>query len=183
MKNLYYLRHGKSIANDQGVWSGATNTPLSLQGIEDANEAGKRAAAGQLIPDLIICSPLDRAAKTAAIIAHYVGYPVDKILTDARIVERSFGELEGTPIIDKLPVWSDYIKLDSIPTVEKLEHVQERAQKFYDDVLKMPQETILVVGHGAFGRALRRVIAGIPYTAEYDKEYNGILNAEIIKLV
>ena len=44
-----------------------------------------------------------------------------------------------------------------------------------------PQNNILLVSHGSFGRALRRVANKLPYTNEYE-EYSPIGNAAIVEL-
>ena len=183
MKHLYYMRHGQSTANQAMIWSGQLDAPLSEQGVQEAHAAGKKAANAHFKADLMLCSPLIRAAKTAEILASYIGYPIDNMQTDPRLMERSFGDIEGTPIASVMPDFNHYHLLDTIPTVEKLADLQERAQKVFDEVKMMPQDTILIVGHAAFGRALRRVVNGLPYTAEYEGEFKQIPNAEIIQLI
>jgi broad specificity phosphatase PhoE len=76
----------------------------------------------------------------------------------------------------------NYHTLDNIPTVEKLEDLQKRAAAELERIKQMPQDTILIVGHAAFGRALRRVVAGRPYTDEYTSGFNQIPNAQLFKM-
>ena len=183
MKNLYFIRHGQSNANASGIWSGQLDSPLSDQGLQEAKQAGEQAAKDHFNPTIILSSPLVRAAETARTIANSIGYPQNKIVYMDQLKERSFGKLEGTDIAKTLPDFNDYKKLDTIETVEKLEDLQARVKMVLEEIKKMPEETVLIVGHAAFGRALRREINGLPYTAEYEGEFKQIPNAQIIKLL
>src|SRR5947209_11612271 len=94
MKHLYFVRHGLSVMNKKGVFSGRTETPLDPEGIQQAEAAGKEAKKLQI--DLIVSSPMERCCETAAIIAKEIGYPVAEILLEDLFMERAFGVLEGT---------------------------------------------------------------------------------------
>ena len=183
MKHLYFIRHGQSQANKKAIWSGQLDSPLSEQGILEARKASKNALADNFKPDLIISSPLIRAYETAKILAEALNYPINKIQVRKGLIERNFGKLEGTSIADTLPDFDQYILLDSIESVEKLVNLQKRVASELENIKSLPSDTILIVGHAAFGRALRRVIAGKPYTQEYVGEFKQIPNAEIIKLI
>ncbi len=184
MKHLYYIRHGQSQANADGIWSGRLDTPLSNRGIKEAQFTGKTAKTNNFKADLIITSPLIRASKTAEIVASYIGYNPEKIRVEPQLMERSFGNLEGTPIDTIMSKgWNNYKVLDTIDTVEKLEDLQKRAAAELEKIKKMPEDIILITGHAAFGRALKRLIAGKPYTDEYVGEFSQIPNAEIVKLI
>lgn len=181
MKNLYYIRHGQSQSNVDKTWGG--DAPLTAQGIAEASKAGIDAAAEGFMPDIIITSPLKRAQKTAELVAQGIGYPLDKIIFDERLHEREMGDVTGTPFQDSGPNTPNYHLMDDVDTVESIEHLQARAAAYFDEVKKMPEDTILLVGHAAFGRALKRVLAGRPYSDEYEKEFAPIPNAQIIRLI
>ena len=183
MKHLYFIRHGQSEANNNGIWSGQLDSPLSQQGILEAHTAAQKALKDGFMPNLILASPLIRAYETAKIIAGALHYPIDKIQITEALKERSFGKLEGTPITATLPDFNQYYLLDTLETVEKLEDLQKRVATELELIKLLPEETILIVGHAAFGRALRRVIARQPYTNEYEGEFKQIPNAEIIQLL
>src|SRR6059058_1306401 len=94
MKHLYFVRHGLSVMNKKGVFSGRTETPLDPEGIKQAEAAGREAK--ELNIDLIVSSPMERCRETATIIAQQIGYPVADILFEDLFMERAFGVLEGT---------------------------------------------------------------------------------------
>src|SRR5690606_14158884 len=95
MRKLYFIRHGLSELNAQGLYAGHTETPLTEEGRLQAKQAGQGATG--LGIDLIVSSPLERALETAQIVAHEIGYPEESIITDDRLIERHFGQLEAQP--------------------------------------------------------------------------------------
>jgi len=183
VKKLYFIRHGQSTANAQQLWAGHLDVELTEQGIQEANIAGEQASKNNLHFDIILSSPLKRAHQTAILVAQHINYPVPDIVLRGSLIERSFGNLEGTPISAVLQDWSMYSVLDSIQSVEKIVDLQQRAKQELDALSAMPYDTILIVGHAAFGRALRRVINGLDYTAEYQGEFKQIPNAQILQLI
>ncbi|MBI2140075.1 histidine phosphatase family protein [Candidatus Woesearchaeota archaeon] len=64
---LFLIRHGETQWNQQGLYQGRSDIPLSPEGIEQAEKAGKALALEPL--KVIYSSPLKRALQTAQIIA------------------------------------------------------------------------------------------------------------------
>lgn len=182
MERLFLIRHGESDGNKRQVFAGHLNTPLSEEGIAQAKAAGKKLNEDGHNFDLIIASPLDRAKDTAKNIAVQVGYPLDKIETSELVKERSFGVLEDTPSAN---FFADHeLKhLDQVEQAETLEQMHERAAQALVYLQSRPEDNILVVSHGSFGRALRRVANGLPHTHEYSPENVLIANCEIVELI
>lgn len=149
MKKLYYIRHGLTELNVQGRFAGQIETPLTDEGRRQAKAAGELAKTHGI--DLIVASPLSRALETAQIIATEIGYPTEKIVTNKLLLERDFGELEGK-------LWSPDLNLDGFADVETDDTLLERAHLALNWLQNLPEETILVVSHGGFGRALRAAI-------------------------
>lgn len=183
MQKLYYIRHGQSLANLNEIWSGAGNdTPLTDDGRAQAKHAGQQAKADGLKFDLIVCSPMDRAKETAKIVAAEIGYSQGDILIWPKLIERSFGQMEGQP-------WNDfwqthpYKDTDSFKGAETVEQLQKRTETVLANLKDITVDNVLVVGHAAFGRALRRVINNEPYTNELEGELKQIPNAQIIKFI
>lgn len=179
MKHLYFLRHGLSEANKQLFW-GESDSPLAPEGIEQAINAGKLAKKLGLKFDIIISSPMVRAHNTAELFAKEIGYLAEKIVIDNSLVERDFGILEGNVHKEASAEYQkDEMSVEKYEGVEKLLTMQERADKYYKYVKNLPQETILIVGHGAFGRAFRRSIN--------NELYNGrgeiLENAKLYKFI
>lgn len=146
MTHLYFVRHGLSQLNVDGKIAGVTDTPLVPEGKTQAKHAGKKAK--NLGIEHIISSPLSRAHETARIIAKEIGYPEDKIEVNPLFIERNFGSLEGT---DYRPD-TDY---DGISDAEKTHEFLSRAELCVKYLHSLPYNKILVVSHGATGRALR----------------------------
>lgn len=180
MKHLYFVRHGLSEANKANIWSGATNHPLSTEGHEQAKIAGQKAREQGLVFDIVLSSPLDRAHHTAQHISQATGYPISDIVLHNHLVERNFGELENTHNLEAAAKYTqDEAAIDIYKDVERLVDMQWRAQELLKYLHTLPQDTVLVVAHGAFGRALRRAINKDPLNGPFV----AIPNAEIIKLI
>ena len=170
MQHLYFVRHGLSVKNKEGVFSGRTETPLAPEGIEQAEAAGRQAKALDI--DLIITSPMDRARETAALIAEQIGYPVTEIRTSDLFIERAFGVLEGTP-------YQSDMHLEDYEGVEKTEDIITRAREGLKHLENMRYDNILIVSHGAIGRALRNVLhPNIPFRGSEKFE-----NGKIVQLL
>lgn len=165
MKRLYFIRHGLSELNTKRAFAGNTDTPLVEKGHEQAKHAGQKAKEKGLSFDLIISSPLQRAHHTALHIAEAVEYPADQIELNELFQERYYGELEGkSGAIVGLTYRLDESSIDDIPNVEKLHQLQARADKAHAYLQSLEHDTVLVVSHGAIGRALYRSVHGLPIT-------------------
>lgn len=172
MKRLYFVRHGQSTLNLSGHFAGATDAPLTALGRNQAKAAGR--AAKTLAIDTIISSPMERARETSKIIAKEIGYPKDKIIVNKLFVERDFGGLEGAP-------WAPDLDLDGISDIETVDSILERARLALEFLHTHKGDNILVVGHGAFGRALRSIIhPDYVFQNRTSNVTNGIPNAEIV---
>lgn len=178
MKHLYYLRHGESELNKVRRWAGQIDTPLTSRGRAQAITAGQQARSTGLKFDLIISSPLERAQDTAKLFAKEVGYSPADITCDARLLERAFGSLEGirNPLLAARYFKSE-AAIDRYPGVEQLIDLQKRADDYWKHLQTLPEDTILVVGHGAFARALWRAINKQPLHIRG----HALANARLIK--
>ena len=81
---LYVIRHGQTDWNVAGKCQGMTDIELNSTGIKQAEQARNEITNYKI--DLIICSPLKRARKTAEIINEVTNC---KIISDERIIERN----------------------------------------------------------------------------------------------
>ncbi len=182
MKRLFFVRHGFTEGNRNNLFTGQSETPLTDEGKQQAKDAGKTLKSNGHKFDLIIASPLSRAVHTAQHIAEEIGYPVDKLETNPLFVERGFGVLEGTNV-DEFRAKNDISKMDEVKGAETVEQLQKRAETALEFLRSRLEDDILVVSHGAFGRALRRVCQGLPHTHEYSPESVRIDNCEIVELI
>lgn len=168
MKRLYFVRHGLSVMNEKGVFSGRTETPLSATGRQQAVDAGKILKDKSV--DRIIVSPMERALQTAEIIADEIGFSRENLTISDLLMERDFGPLEGTPYEPHL---------GDEDGVEPIEDLIQRARAAYKLLEELPEENIVVVSHGAIGRALRHCAhPEIPF-----RPSKGFDNAEVVQLL
>ncbi len=97
MTVILLLRHGQSTWNLEGRWQGRADPPLTELGENQAVEA-----AGQLgTPDAIVSSPLQRAYRTAELLAERLGIGPIAVMDD--LAERDVGPWSGltTPEIER----------------------------------------------------------------------------------
>ena len=175
MKHLYFIRHGLSEGNVKEVWSGTTDTPLHKVGRAQARAAGRKAK--KLNIDLIVSSPLSRAKETAGIIAGAINYPKSKIMYSDLLIERHWGDAEGTP-------HSLEVDLETVPNIESADALLARAKEALDFLESLESESILVVSHGSFGRALRHyLLEDMPFVNKPSSPQHKIPNAEIIQWI
>jgi probable phosphoglycerate mutase len=184
MQHVYFIRHGETQDNIDEVWP-RIDVPLTDKGREQARKAGRDAKQQGLHFDLIISSTLPRAIETAQLVAAEVGYPLDRIETSPLLVERVMGDLTGA---SQPAYFNDtgrtYKDTQDAPGAEAIAAVQDRADATYAEIQARPEQSILVVSHGAFSRSFRRAVQGGSCTEEFEKQRPGAPpNATIIKLV
>jgi len=92
MSRLLLLRHGESTWNVEHRWQGWLDAPLTPEGEAQAAARARRLAHDSFGPRVIYTSDLQRAARTAEIIAAHVEAPV---IADAGFRERYGGEWQG----------------------------------------------------------------------------------------
>ena len=175
---LYLVRHGETDWNVLDKKQGTTDVPLNEVGRKQAEKL--REEIRDLEFDVCIASPLKRAYETAEIITggRY------KIMTDKRLVERSFGGFEGTLNKDweKLSGGVDTWDRKLIFGGRGMETAKEtlaRARDFLDDIKKRyaGDAKILVVAHGSLLKALHFEILGYDDGTNFHTVYFG--NAEM----
>ena len=174
MKRLYFVRHGESEFNKSNLWTSSTDVPLTEKGCEQAKKAGQLLKQAGESFDIIISSPLQRAYQTADHVAQAVDYPSDKIHLNDRLVERNFGSLEGKKgLVAATKYIVDESAIDKHDGVEKLADLQTRVNDFLEYLYSLPYDNILIVGHGAFGRALHRAVNNEPLSKRSKVYHNG----------
>ena len=91
MSTLYLLRHAH--AGDPARWAGDDAVrPLSDKGRRQAERVGRLLAGVDEAPDLLVTSPLVRAAETAEIVGKALGV---EVVVDRRLVGPLFAEALG----------------------------------------------------------------------------------------
>jgi 2,3-bisphosphoglycerate-dependent phosphoglycerate mutase len=92
---LVLLRHGESIANAEGLFTGVWDVPLSTRGRQQARRAARLLLEKSDLPDLVVTSPLLRATQTVETILEELGRPDLDQLVAPELTERAYGALTG----------------------------------------------------------------------------------------
>ena len=146
---FWFLRHGETDWNAQGLSQGSTDIPLNSVGLAQARRAARTLARIGGIAT-VVSSPLSRARVTAEIAAEALGLPIAAFDDDLR--EVNFGEQEGQPMGDW---YDDWIAGSYTPAgAETFAELLTRAVAAVNRATARPGP-VLVVAHGALFRALR----------------------------
>jgi probable phosphoglycerate mutase len=144
---FWFLRHGETDWNAQGLSQGRTDIPLNQVGVMQAERAARTLRTARIAT--IVASPLVRARRTAEIVAAPLDLPV---ALDPDLAEVNFGEREGQPMGDW---YDDWIEGRYTPAgAESFNALLDRAVRAVNRALIQPAP-VLVVAHGALFRALR----------------------------
>jgi len=156
---LYVIRHGQTDWNLAKRIQGMTDIELNETGLAQAEEAKEKLKEYPI--DLILCSPLKRAMKTAQIIN--CEKKVD-IVCDSRLVERGYGEIEGKEFeaLDLKTFFDLNLNLKT-SGVEPIKTLMDRVSSVLDEIKETYKgKNILLVTHGGTIRAINAYFNGIP---------------------
>lgn len=165
VKTVYLIRHGHTAGDDKKRYKGSIDVPLSEKGVEQMKKTSVFLKDVSL--SAVYCSPLNRALKSAEIIAEPHGLrPV--IISQLR--ERSFGLWEGmtfNEIKDKYPeefeAWVNNPLKYSPPEGESTIEVRDRAIEEIEKILSNhDNEKIAIVAHGGINRIILCHFLGTP---------------------
>lgn len=117
-------------------------------------------------PDLILASPLTRAAR----LAEYLARAQQTALGfDARLMEKHFGAWEGQAwdsiARDQLDAWAADLMGYAPPGGESAQALMRRTGALLGDLARLPQAHIALVAHAGPLRALLAHLGGIPLAA------------------
>ncbi|MEO7904318.1 MAG: histidine phosphatase family protein [Candidatus Saccharimonadales bacterium] len=150
----YFIRHGQSQANADGVLAGQLDSPLTELGQHQAQHEGERLAAEGWSFDIIISSPLVRAYDTAVAVANVLHYPLGDIKTDPRLMERHVGELEGR----STGLLAEAIRTNTVG-VESNQAMAARCKAVLDDAGRdYAHKTVLLVAHAGVGEVMKGLV-------------------------
>lgn len=150
---FWFLRHGETDWNAEGLSQGQTDIPLNKVGHLQAERAARTLAGTKIAT--IVASPLSRARVTAETVAAALDLPVQ---FDDDLMEVNFGEQEGKPMGDW---YDDWIADTYTPAgAEPFAVLRARAVRAINRATALPGP-VLVVAHGALWRAFRYE-AGLP---------------------
>jgi 2,3-bisphosphoglycerate-dependent phosphoglycerate mutase len=95
MSTLVLLRHGESVWNAEGLFTGWVDVGLSPAGVAEAERGGAMLAEAGLRPDVVHTSVLTRAIQTAHIALEAAGLLWLPVQRSWRLNERHYGALQG----------------------------------------------------------------------------------------
>jgi 2,3-bisphosphoglycerate-dependent phosphoglycerate mutase len=95
LKKLVLLRHGESEWNKQNRFSGWTDVDLSIQGVLEAENAGKLLKENDFTFDIAFTSVLKRGIRTLWIVLEELDLMWIPVFKSWRLNERHYGALQG----------------------------------------------------------------------------------------
>lgn len=140
--NIYVLRHGQTDYNVEGKFQGQVDIKMNQNGEEQTDKTTEEL--NKIKFDVVYSSPLTRTVDTAKKIKN------TNIKIDKRIIERSFGSLEGQKGI------ADYEKYIEKYNIETIENLTLRVNSFLDEILEKfkEKENILIVTHEGIAQVI-----------------------------
>jgi 2,3-bisphosphoglycerate-dependent phosphoglycerate mutase len=159
---IYLFRHGMTSDNEEGVFSGWRDVPLSRRGIRDAKIIALRLKNKEFT--LAFQSDLIRSEQTLKEVLKFHKHV--KVISDKRIKERSYGELQGKTHleiaqkfgIEKFDAWHRGYENRPVKG-ESLKDVETRVLKFIKDLIETmgdEEVSVAISAHGNSMRAIRR---------------------------
>ncbi len=144
---FWFLRHGETDWNAQGISQGNVDIPLNAVGVAQARAAAEKLRNRGIAT--IVASPLSRARVTAEFAGEALGLPV---ALDPDLREVSFGVQEG----QGMSGWfADWVSGAFTPEgAETFVALRRRAVAAANRAIEQPP-AVLVVAHGALFRSLR----------------------------
>ena len=142
---LWLVRHGETEWSRSGKHTSTTDLPLTERGEEVARSLAERLGAAEF--DLVLCSPRQRARRTAELAGFADPLP------DEDLVEWTYGDYEGVTteeIRRTVPGWT--VWSHPSPGGETPEQVAGRLDRVLERVRE--HDRVLVFGHGHALRAL-----------------------------
>lgn len=167
---FYFVRHGKTENNAQGLFNGGTvDSPLIPSGVEATKRMGQHLKTVQF--DLALASPQKRAQTTAKLILEENQNPPQlKIVEGLR--EMRLGEWDGKKIDEITAAYPEDLK--NYRTRPDLFNAEKFHAESYVDLIErstrvieetkdaQPNGNILVVSHGILLMALLNTLKGVP---------------------
>lgn len=188
MIKLVLVRHGQSVWNKENKFTGWTDVELSINGINEAKEAGKLLLRNNFNFDIAYTSYLRRAIDTLNLIIETAGYSNLEIKYTWKLNERHYGALQGLnkqqtalkygdnqvkmwrrsystkpPILDEADERNPkndpkYEGIDYLPLTESLEDTYKRVVDYYKNEIEKELKNGKNILIAAHGNSLRALI-------------------------
>ena len=156
MTAIILVRHGETEWNVSEVFRGRIDIELNQTGIKQAELLAEYLSKRKL--DAIYSSPLQRAVKTAEIIA---GYHKLRVEIAPGLIDFDYGKWQGLPhqeVKDKYKeLYAEWISRPEkvrIPAGESLNDVRKRAMRVVSEVITTYEGTVVLVAHRVVNKVL-----------------------------
>lgn len=153
---LYTLRHGQTKMNKRDLIVGRTDDELTQEGMKQAECIAEKIAlfSEKCIPNIIIASPLQRAKKTAEIVAKKLAI---EVMYDDRLIEQDYGSFEATSRLSEAFLNSKKQFVKRLPEGgESMFDLVGRVYPFLNEIhQKYADKNVLLVTHGGILRIIR----------------------------
>lgn len=144
MKEVFFMRHGKTWENVAGILIGQNDPQLS----EEAREEIRSIKPYIIQPDIVFSSDLRRASETAQLL-----FPNHEIVFLPQLREKNGGEFQGKPTsVLRALSESDDDEDDAFTDagVEPLSSLRARAEQVLKVIREVDAQRVMVVSHGTF---------------------------------
>ena len=155
--DIYLIRHTQTAA-DPGLCYGQSDIALADSFPDEMNDLHDK------LPEFdedckVFSSPLTRCLQLAKTFSNTV-------TADARLQELDFGEWEGKRFddieADKLRLWTENFVTAAPPNGENFEDLYRRTGSFWQELLAVKTEQVLVITHAGVIRALLARALNLP---------------------
>lgn len=173
--HLFFVRHGQTVWNVENKICGATDSPLTDAGRQQAAELAKAIVESGIEFDEILYSPLSRARDTAMEISKATGVPAR---VEARLVEQDFGKWESTARDgEQFHIAKTQFAMNN-EGGESMLFLCRRIYNLLEDLEKEEDKVYLLVAHNGIARAVNSYFHEMT-----NEEYSsfGIRNCEILR--
>ena len=144
---FYWLRHGETDENLNGILQGQNETVLNARGRRSAEAAARRLADRELCS--IYASPLKRTWATAKIVSTMTGAPIYRL---PGLMERHWGDYQGRPKRER----------PNLLNPDGVESIEDFSARIMESMRSITGPSpVLVVSHSGVFRILGQ-LAGIP---------------------
>ncbi|MDA4112831.1 MAG: histidine phosphatase family protein [Thaumarchaeota archaeon] len=137
VENIFIVRHGETVANEEELDAGPIDYPLDKKGLKDVSFIAEELSGCKI--DAIYCSPVLRAVETAKIIAHPHKLKPKALeeLTEARLKPEFIGKAGRHHLLTTPYAFE-----------ETYNQVQKRMLKAVSNIKKEGDGNAVVVSHG-----------------------------------
>ncbi|MDO4962305.1 MAG: histidine phosphatase family protein [Eubacteriales bacterium] len=176
MGHFYFVRHGETIWNVENKICGTTDIALTERGHEQAIETGRKILEEGITADVILFSPLMRAADTAKHISELTGIPAR---VEPRLVEQCFGKWESTARDGKEFSKAKESFAMSYEGGESMLRLAQRIYNLLDDIrAESDEKTYILVAHNGIARVVQSY-----FTDMTNEEFAafGVKNCQVVR--